>query len=260
MKGQDYYSVLGIPADASQAEIKAAYRVQIKRHHPDMNPGDPGATRRSRKINKAYETLSDPALRLAFDIETLATQDGLCRRGEHPDSHTQPPGRRATTPTGEAGATSPGTGTDRRQGQSRHAFISLLGGMGSALLVGIARLVEFLSIPLSMIGIGTVLVALGGYMTASAAMDFILIALTGVPATAVGLLLLIVIHEGWPAILGVLVTVAGVGLALYGALMTLSTAPIPVLMTLLGIMVFCVAVRVGLVHSSFTSRRVRIVT
>ena len=261
MKGQDHYSVLGIPADASQAEIKAAYRAEMKRHHPDVNPGDPDATRKSQQINEAYQTLRDPARRLEFDIEaSVATQDGLRHRGERPDSHTHTPRRRASTATGRTGTTSPGTSADGRQEQSRHTFTSVLEGMGPALFLGTARIIEFLSIPASMIAIGLVLVVLGSYLTASIAMNFILIVMAGVPAAAVGLLLLIAVHEGWSAILGVLVTVAGVGLALYGTFMTLTTAPIPVLMTLSGTVVFSFAVRLGLVRSSFTSKRVRIVT
>ena len=45
MEGQNHYIVLGIPVDASEAQIKSAYRAQMKKHHPDRNSGHPEATR-----------------------------------------------------------------------------------------------------------------------------------------------------------------------------------------------------------------------
>ena len=54
----DYYTVLGIPADAALADIKKAYRKLARRHHPDRNNGDPAATERFRQITEAYEALT----------------------------------------------------------------------------------------------------------------------------------------------------------------------------------------------------------
>ena len=63
----DYYTVLGIPADAALADIKKAYRTLARRHHPDRNNGDPAAAERFRQITEAYEVLTDPARRQAYD-------------------------------------------------------------------------------------------------------------------------------------------------------------------------------------------------
>ena len=51
------YEVLGVPEDASEEEIKAAYRQLAKRYHPDANPGDEEAPRRMNEINTAYNLL-----------------------------------------------------------------------------------------------------------------------------------------------------------------------------------------------------------
>ncbi|MGE5485609.1 MAG: molecular chaperone DnaJ [Ignavibacteriales bacterium] len=67
MAKRDYYEVLGVSRDASQDEIKKAYRQLAKKHHPDANPNDPAAQDRFKEINEAYEILSDPQKRAAYD-------------------------------------------------------------------------------------------------------------------------------------------------------------------------------------------------
>jgi len=66
MKGKDYYQILGIPRNASDDEIKKAYRKLVMRYHPDRNP-DPKANEKMREINRAYAILSDPAKRARYD-------------------------------------------------------------------------------------------------------------------------------------------------------------------------------------------------
>ena len=63
----DPYTVLGISRDASEKQVKAAYRKLAKQHHPDTNPTDSGAEARFREITEAYEILADPGLRKAWN-------------------------------------------------------------------------------------------------------------------------------------------------------------------------------------------------
>jgi len=67
MDYKDYYQILGVGKNASQDEIKKAFRKLARQHHPDMNPDDPGAADRFKDINEAYEVLSDPEKRTKYD-------------------------------------------------------------------------------------------------------------------------------------------------------------------------------------------------
>ncbi len=57
---QDPYSVLGVSRDATDDEIKAAYRRLAKKYHPDLNPGDAEAARKMNEVNAAYEQIKNP--------------------------------------------------------------------------------------------------------------------------------------------------------------------------------------------------------
>jgi curved DNA-binding protein len=63
----DYYSVLGIPKNASQDDVRKAYRKLARQHHPDLNPNDKEAHRKFQQINEANEVLSDPEKRKKYD-------------------------------------------------------------------------------------------------------------------------------------------------------------------------------------------------
>src|SRR5512133_1993106 len=63
----DYYKVLGVGKDASQKEIKSAYRKLARKYHPDLNPNNPDAKKNFQQINEAHEVLSDPEKRKKYD-------------------------------------------------------------------------------------------------------------------------------------------------------------------------------------------------
>ncbi|KAJ7454798.1 DnaJ-domain-containing protein [Mycena latifolia] len=74
----DLYDILGVSPDASEAEIKKAYRQKAKEHHPDKNINDPAAGQKFQEMAAAYETLSDPQLRHIYDEGGM---DGLNNPG-----------------------------------------------------------------------------------------------------------------------------------------------------------------------------------
>lgn len=80
---KDYYQILEISKNATQEEIKKAYRKLAIKYHPDKNPGDKSAEEKFKEISKAYEVLSDPNKRAQYDQfgHEAFTRSGAGRAG-----------------------------------------------------------------------------------------------------------------------------------------------------------------------------------
>src|SRR5581483_8965205 len=73
---KDYYKILGVAKDASDKEIKQAYRRLARKHHPDVNPGDKSSEERFKEIGEAYAVLGDPEKRKRYDQFGPSLRDG----------------------------------------------------------------------------------------------------------------------------------------------------------------------------------------
>ncbi len=65
--GKEYYAILGVSQDATEEELRRAYRRLALQHHPDKNPGDPRAGERFKEISEAYAVLMDQQKRRQYD-------------------------------------------------------------------------------------------------------------------------------------------------------------------------------------------------
>jgi len=98
MEYKDYYKILGVDKNATEKQIKAAYRKLARQYHPDMNPNNPEAEARFKEINEAYEVLSDPEKRAKYD-QLGADWQRWQRAGGHPSDFDW--SRWTTTPGGQ---------------------------------------------------------------------------------------------------------------------------------------------------------------
>jgi len=82
MEYKDYYKIMGVQRDASQGEIKRAYRKLARKYHPDVSK-EPDAEERFKELGEAYEVLKDPQKRQAYDQ--------LGQRWQHGQEFRPPP-------------------------------------------------------------------------------------------------------------------------------------------------------------------------
>lgn len=92
MAGKDYYKILGVARNASDKEIKQAYRRLARKHHPDINPGDRTAESKFKEINEAHEILSSPDKRKKYDQygDQWQYADQFAQAGWQPSAGQQP--------------------------------------------------------------------------------------------------------------------------------------------------------------------------
>ncbi len=85
MAEKDYYSILGVNKNASDEEIKKAYRKMAMKYHPDTNKGDKDAEEKFKEINTAYDVLKDPQKRAAYDKfgHDTFTNSGMGNGSQH---------------------------------------------------------------------------------------------------------------------------------------------------------------------------------
>jgi curved DNA-binding protein CbpA len=77
---KDLYKLLGLPRDASQDDVQQAHRKLIRKHHPDVNPGEHSAEERFKEIQQAYEVLSNPEKRREYDKRFSTSSRGNAER------------------------------------------------------------------------------------------------------------------------------------------------------------------------------------
>ena len=81
---RDYYEVLGVDKNATDDELKKAYRKMAKKYHPDANPDNKEeAEKKFKEVNEAYETLSNPQKRRMYDQFGTADPQGFGGAGDH---------------------------------------------------------------------------------------------------------------------------------------------------------------------------------
>src|SRR5712675_2345631 len=122
----DYYETLGVGRTASADELRKAYRRLARKHHPDLNPGDKASEDRFKKVQEAYDILSDPKKKQMYDQVGFYSENGMpsgggAPRGSGPnmgfggfdfsDLFTRTgSGGAGARPAGSSGATPPGSG------------------------------------------------------------------------------------------------------------------------------------------------------
>ena len=87
----DYYAILEVTPQASNKEIKRAYRRKVKKYHPDLNQKNSPAERKIREINVAYEVLSNPDERKKYDRTRIDYDTAIRQADKQPATTAEPP-------------------------------------------------------------------------------------------------------------------------------------------------------------------------
>jgi DnaJ-class molecular chaperone len=130
MAGKDYYSILGIPKNAPDKDVKAAYRKMARKYHPDVNPGNKGAEARFKEVNEAFEVLSDVDKRKKFDQygSDFENAEAYARARQQAQQQAQ----QQYGSAGRGGRGTPNTTYEASDmGDLNEVFESLLKGFGS---------------------------------------------------------------------------------------------------------------------------------
>src|SRR5580698_5691003 len=77
MAQQDFYQTLGVERTANADDIRKAYRKLARKHHPDLNPGDKAAEDRFKKVQEAYDILSDTKKKQMYDQYGFYSENGM---------------------------------------------------------------------------------------------------------------------------------------------------------------------------------------
>src|SRR5208282_5082315 len=81
---KDYYQTLGVARDAGEDDIRKAYRRLARKHHPDLNPGDKAAEERFKKVQEAYDILSEPKKKEMYEQHGFYAENGVPGGGAGP--------------------------------------------------------------------------------------------------------------------------------------------------------------------------------
>lgn len=104
---KDYYAILGVSREATDADIKKAFRLLARRYHPDIAKDKAGAEEKFKEINEAYEVLGDPERRKRYDELGAHWEEESAAAGTSPDWGEHPP---RSTPAGDYEFRFDGTG------------------------------------------------------------------------------------------------------------------------------------------------------
>src|SRR5580692_3665694 len=141
---QDFYEALGVDRNANAEDIRKAYRKLARKHHPDLNPGDKAAEDRFKKVQEAYDILSDEKKKQMYDQVGFYSENGMPHAsGGGPGAGSQGPNMgfggfdfsdafaRGATRGGGSGGTASGTSSGSGGGNFSDIFHHWFGNQGS---------------------------------------------------------------------------------------------------------------------------------